>query len=137
MKERDAGRVSVLRMARAALKNREIDRGAALDDGEVQQVLQSLVKQRQDSIAHFKKAGRAELADKEELEIEVLRGFLPEEVSQEEVDAAVDAAIQETSAATPKDIGKVMKVAMTKLRSSGKPVDGHRVNALVRSRLGG
>lgn len=137
MKERDAGRVSVLRMAKAALKNREIDKRAPLDDGEAQLVFQSLVKQRQDSIAHFKKAGRAELADKEELEIGVLRRFLPEEVSQGEIDAAVDAAIQETSAATPRDIGKVMKIAMTKLRLSGKPVDGHRVNALVRARLGG
>jgi len=137
MKERDAGRVSVLRMAKAALKNREIEKGAPLDDGEAQLVFQSLVKQRQDSIAHFKKAGRAELADKEEFEIEVLRRFLPEEASQEEIDAAVDASIQETSAATPKDIGRVMKVAMTKLRLGGKPVDGHRVNALVRARLGG
>lgn len=137
MKERDAGRVSVLRMAKAALKNREIEKGAPLDEPETQQVLQGLVKQRQDSIAHFKKAGRAELADKEELEIEVLRRFLPEEATQEEIDAAVDAAIRETSAATPKDVGKVMKIAMTRLRLSGKPVDGRRVNELARARLGG
>ena len=137
MKERDAGRVSALRMAKAALKNREIEKGAPLDEAEEQLVFEGLVKQGRESIAHFTKAGRRELASQEELEIEVLRRFLPEEASQEEIDSAVDAAIQETSAATPKDIGKVMKVAMTRLRLSGKLVDGGRVNDLARARLGG
>ncbi len=137
MKEREAGRVSALRMAKAALKNREIEKGEPLDEREEQLVFHSLVKQRRDSIAHFTKAGRAELADKEQREIEVLSGFLPEEASQEEIDAAVAAAIQETSAATPRDVGKVMKAAMARLRLAGKPVDGGRVNQLVRARLGG
>jgi len=136
MKAKDAARTSVLRMAKAALKNREIEKGEALDDSEIVKTLQSLVKQREDSATQYDEAGRPELATKERAEIEVLKGYLPEGVSEAEVEAAVAKAIEETGAASPKDMGKVMKAAMAALAATGKPVDGKQVNALVRKKLG-
>ena len=137
MKAKDAARVSVLRMAKAALKNREIEKGEALDEGEVIKTLQGLVKQREDSAEQYDKADRPELAAKERAEIDVLKGYLPEAASEAEVEAAVAQAISETGAATPKDMGKVMKATMAALAATGKPVDGKQVNALVRKKLGG
>ena len=137
MKAKAAARTSVLRMAKAALKNREIDKGEALDDPEVVKALQSLVKQREDSAEQYAKANRPELADKERAEITVLKEYLPAEISGEEIAAAVEKAVQETGAASPKDIGKVMKAAMAVLADSGKAVDGKRVNAAARTKLGG
>ena len=137
MKARDAVRTSVLRMAKAALKNREIEKGAALDDAEVVKALQGLVKQREDSAEQYARAARPELAEKERAEITVLQGYLPAGVSAAEIEAAVARAIEETGAASPKDMGKVMKAAMAALASSGKAVDGKQVNATARQKLGG
>ena len=137
MKAKDAARTSVLRMAKAALKNREIDKGEPLEDPEVVKALQSLVKQREDSAEQYAKASRPELAEKERAEITVLKEYLPAEISDEEIVAAVEKAVEETGAASPKDMGKVMKAAMAALAGSGKAVDGKRVNAAARKKLGG
>jgi uncharacterized protein YqeY len=137
MKAKDAPRTSVLRMAKAALKNREIDKGEPLDEAEVVKALQSLVKQREDSAEQYDKASRPELAEKERAEITVLKEYLPAEISEEEIAAAIEKAVEETGAASPKDMGKVMKAAMAALAGSGKAVDGKRVNAAARKSLGG
>jgi len=137
MKAQDAPRTSVLRMAKAALKNKEIDKKAPLDDAESLRVLHGLVKQREDSSEQFRKAGRMELALKEEAEIAVLKKYLPEGASDADVAAAVEQAVAETGAASPKDMGRVMKAAMAALQAAGKPVDGRRVNDAARKRLGG
>jgi uncharacterized protein YqeY len=136
MKAQDAARVSTLRMAKAALKNREIEKRAPLDEAEAGRVLQGLVKQREDSAQQFEQAGRGELAQKERAEIEVLRAYLPQEASADEIDAAVARAVEETGAATAKDMGKAMKAAMAALQAGGKTVDGKKVNEAVRKRLG-
>lgn len=137
IKAREAVRVDVLRMAKAALKNREIEKRAPLDDAESVRVLQQLVKQREDSAAQYRSANRPELADKESAEIVVLKGYLPQDVSDDEIGAAVEAAVAETGAAGPKDMGKVMKAALAALQKSGQAVDGKRVNEAVRKRLAG
>ncbi len=136
MKARDAARTSVLRMAKAALKNREIDKQAPLDEAESIKVLQGLVKQREDSTEQFRKAGREELAVKEEAEIAVLRGYLPQQASDEQIAAAVVQAVADTGAASAKDMGKVMKAASALLQAAGQPVDGKRLSEAVRRRLG-
>jgi uncharacterized protein YqeY len=136
MKSQDSGRTSALRMAKAALKNREIEKKGDLDDAEATRVLQALVKQREDSIFQFRKANRPELVQKEEKELDVLKAYLPAEASEADIDQAVTKALAETGAATPKDMGKAMKAAMTALQAAGKPVDGKKVNDAVRRRLG-
>jgi uncharacterized protein len=135
MKARDAGRLSALRMLKAAVMNKGVEKGRDLDDAEVQQVVSSLVKQRRDSIEQFQKAGRTDLVDKETAEVAVLEGYLPPAASADEIDAAVAAAIAETGAITHKDMGKVMKAVMPKL--AGKNADGRAVNDAVRRKLGG
>jgi uncharacterized protein YqeY len=137
MKAKDAMRMSVLRMAKAALKNRQIEKGGALDDAEIVKALQSLVKQREDSAEQYDKASRPELAEKERAEIAVLEAYLPAGASLEEIAAAVAQAVEETGATSPKDMGKVMKAAMAALASSGKAVDGKQVNAAAKKALGG
>jgi len=137
MKAKDAAKTSTLRMAKAALHNREIEKQAPLDDAEVVKVLQGLVKQREDSAEQYEKGGRPELAAKEKAEIAVLKAYLPAEVSDEEVAAAVAKAVDETGASSLKDMGKVMKAALSALSSSGKTVDGKRVNEAVKKKLGG
>ena len=137
MKARDAARTSVLRMAKAALKNREIEKGGALDEGEVVKALQSLVKQREDSAEQYDEASRPELAEKERAEIEVLKEYLPAGATAEEIELAVSRALEETGASSPKDMGKVMKTAMAALAASGKAVDGKQVNAAAKKALGG
>jgi uncharacterized protein YqeY len=136
MKAQDAARTSTLRMAKAALMNRQIDKHAALEDGEATRLLQGLVKQREDSAEQYAKGGRPELADKERAEILVLKAYLPAEVTEEEIAAAVEKAVAETGATSPKDMGKVMKAAMAVLAGGGKSVDGKRVNEAVKKRLG-
>jgi uncharacterized protein YqeY len=136
MKAQDAPRLSCLRMAKAALKNKEIDKKAPLDDSEATKILQGLVKQREDSVEQFRKGNRPDLVAKEQAEIVVLRGYLPEEASEAEIRAAVEKAIAETGAASPKDLGRVMSTALAALRASGKPVDGKKVNEAARERLG-
>lgn len=137
MKAQDAARTSTLRMAKAALKNKEIDKKAPLDDAEATRVLQGLVKQREDSVEQYVKGGRPELADKERAEIVVLKAYLPAEVTDGEIAAAVEKALAETGAASPKDMGKAMKAALSALAAGGKAVDGKRVSEAVRKRLGG
>jgi uncharacterized protein YqeY len=133
MRKHDATRLSTLRMLKAALMNREVERGRALDDAESLQVVASLVKQRKDSIEQFTKGGRPELADKEQSEILILEAYLPAAADPAVVERAVIDAIQETGATSPKDMGRVMKAAMARL--AGQTVDGKTVNELVRSKL--
>ena len=134
MKAKAAARLSALRMVKAAIMNKSVEKGHDLDDAEVVQVIASLVKQRRDSIEQFSKAGRTDLVDKETAEIAVLDEFLPPAASPEDIDAAVAAAISETGATSPKDIGKAMKAVMPKL--AGKNADGRTINAAVRRKLG-
>lgn len=136
-KAQDSLRMNTLRMAKAALKNQEIDKRGPLDDAESVRVLQQLVKQREDSAAQYRSAGRADLADKESAEIAILKAYLPPDVGDDEIRAAVEAAVGETGATSGKDMGKVMKAALAALQASGKAVDGKRVNEAVRARLGG
>lgn len=137
MKAQDTARTSVLRMAKSALKNKEIDKKSPLDDSEATRVLQGLVKQREDSVEQFTEGNRPELAAKEQAEIAILRTYLPEEASEGDVAAAVERAVGETGASSPKDMGRVMKAAMAALQAAGKPVDGKRVSEAARKRLGG
>ena len=124
-------------MAKAALMNKEIDKHGALDDAEAGKVLQGLVKQREDAAEQYEKASRPELAQKEQAEIIVLRAYLPAEVSDAEVRAAVEKAVADTGASSLKDMGKAMKAALAALSTSGKAVDGKRVNEAVKQKLGG
>jgi len=135
MKAREELRLSVLRMAKAALMNKKIELGKPLGDPEALAVLRTLIKQRRDSVEQFRKGKRDDLADKEEAEIKIIEHYLPAGASEEEINAAVDSAIQETGATSAKDLGKVMKAAMAKL--VGKSVDGKQANEKVRARLGG
>lgn len=137
MKAQDAARTSTLRMAKAALMNKQIDKHGALDDAEVVRVVQGLVKQREDAAEQYEKAGRVELAGKERAEMALLKAYLPAEVTEEEIAAAVEKAVAETGAVSPKDMGKVMKAALAALAASGKAADGKRVNEAVRKKLGG
>jgi uncharacterized protein YqeY len=133
MRQHDPVRLTALRMLKTALTNREVERGHALDDSESLQVVAALVKQRKDSIAQFTAGGRQDLADKEAAEIRVLETYLPPAPDPAMVEQAVVDAIRETAAASPKDMGKVMKAAMAKL--TGQSVDGKVVNELVRQKL--
>ena len=135
MKAQDAARTSTLRMVKAAMMNRQIEKGGQLDDDELAKLLRSLVKQRRDSIEQYEKAGRQELADKETAEIQVIETYLPQAVSREEVEAIVAEAIASTEATSMKDMGKVMKAAQAAL--SGKNADGRMVSEIVKSKLGG
>ena len=137
MKAKDAQRLSALRMAKSALKNKEIDKKAPLDEADAARVLQGLVKQREDSAQQFRQAGRGELAEKEEAEIAVLKAYLPAEASDADIGAAVEKAVAETGAASMKDMGKLMKAALAALQAAGKPADGKRVNEAVKKRLSG
>ena len=134
MKAKDAPRLSALRMMKAAMMNKGVEKGRDLEDAEVLQVVSSLVKQRRDSIEQFSKAGRTDLVEKESAEIAVLEAYLPPAATSDEIDAAVAAAITETGAASPKDIGKVMKAVMPKL--AGKNADGRIISESVRRKLG-
>jgi uncharacterized protein YqeY len=133
MKAKDATRLTALRMLKSALTNKSIEKGRALEPAEELQVVSMLVKQRRDSIEQFTKGGRADLADKEQAEIAILDAYLPAAASEDEMIAAVKAAVAETGATTAKDMGKVMKAAMAAL--AGKTVDGKRLNEAVRASL--
>jgi len=133
MKSRDQDVLGTLRMLKAALTNKEIEKGRALDAPESLQVVSMLVKQRRDSIEQFTKGGRTDLADKEGREIAILERFLPPAASPEAIAAAVTAAIAETGASGAKDFGKVMKAAMARL--AGASVDGKLVSEAVKAQL--
>jgi uncharacterized protein YqeY len=134
MKSKDAPRLSALRMMKAAIMNKNVEKGRDLEDADVMQIVSSLVKQRRDSIEQFSKAGRADLVAKETAEVTILEESLPPAATPEEIDAAVAAAIAETGATSAKDMGKVMKAVMPKL--AGKNADGRTINESVRRTLG-
>ena len=134
-RQRDQIRLGALRMLKAALMNRAIDKGRDLDDAEGHQVVSSLVKQRRDSIEQFTTGGRLDLADKEAAEIRVLESYLPPTADAALIDRAIDDAIAETGARSAKDLGRVMKTVMAAL--TGQNVDGKAVNELVRRKLAG
>jgi uncharacterized protein YqeY len=134
MRARDQARLAPLRMAKAALMNREVEKGRELDDAESQQVIASLIKQRRDSIEQFQKGGREELAAREAAEIAVLETYLPPPIDPAEIQRAVDEAVAETGGTSSKDLGRVMKAVMVKL--AGRGADGRVVNELVRNKLG-
>ena len=133
MKAKDAERLSTLRMVKANLMNRQIEKGGELTDEEITKALQSLVKQRRDSIEQYEKAGRNELAQKEASEISHIEAYLPQSATPDEIAAAIDAAIAETGASSMKEMGTVMKAALAKL--SGKTADGKMVSEAVKSKL--
>jgi uncharacterized protein YqeY len=134
MRARDQARLAPLRMAKAALMNREVEKGRELDDAESQQVIASLIKQRRDSAEQFQKGGRAELAARETAEIVTLEAYLPPPIDPAEIERAVDEAIKETGATSAKDLGRVMKGVMARL--SGRGADGRLINEIVRRKLG-
>ena len=134
MKARDRLRLSTLRLLVSQIKNREIDAKGELKDDEVLVLTRKAVKQRLDSISQYEKGGRQDLADKERAEMEILKAYLPEELSREALLAIIDEAISATGAHSPKDIGKVMKEVMPKVKGRA---DGKVVNELVRKRLAG
>lgn len=133
MKAKDNLRLSVLRMVKTAIRNKEIDLRAELEDGPAFQVLSTLVKQRKESIEQFTGGGRIDLAEKEAAEIKIIEEYLPAGVSNEEIEKTVDEVVRETGASSAKDLGTVMKHCMA--RFAGKVVDGKLVNAAVRRRL--
>jgi uncharacterized protein YqeY len=133
MRSREQITLDALRMLKTALTMKSVEKGRDLDDAESVQVVGALVKQRRDSVEQFTKAGRQELADKEAAEILVLQRYLPVAATPEEIAAAVEAAIEETGAASLKEMGRVMKAAMPRL--AGKHADGKAVNEAVRRKL--
>ena len=135
MRKRDPARLSALRMLKAALMNRSVEKARELDDDESRQVVSTLVKQRKESIEQFTKGGRPDLVAKEAAELAILEAYLPAAADAAVVERAVADAIAETSATSPKDLGRVMKAVMAKL--AGQNADGKTVNEIVRKRLGG
>jgi uncharacterized protein YqeY len=136
MRARDELRLSTLRMVKAALKNKEVDKRGPLDEKETQQILATLIKQRRDSIEQFQKGGRQELADKEAAEIKLIEAYLPKAMGEEEIAAVVKAVIAEMGSPTMKDMGAVMKNVMAKLQASGARVEGKTVSEMVKKQLG-
>jgi len=134
MKAQDTNRTSTLRMVKAAMMNRQIEKGSELDDDDMQKLLRSLVKQRRDSVEQYEKAGRQELVDKEKAEIDVIETYLPQAVSPDEIEQVVAAAIAETGATSMRDMGKVMKAAQAAL--AGKNADGRLISEVVKAKLG-
>lgn len=133
MKAKDANRTSVLRMVKANLMNKQIDKGSDLTDEEIIKALQTLVKQRRDSIEQYEKAGRAELAEKEKTELMVIEDYLPQSASKEEIEKAIEDVISETGASSIKEMGTVMKAAQAKL--AGKSADGKILSETVKAKL--
>ena len=133
MKAKDADKLSTLRMVKANLMNRKIEKGGDLGDDEITKALQSLVKQRRDSIEHYEKAGRSDLAAKEAAEIAHIEVYLPQSATADEIEVAVAAAVAETGASSMKDMGAVMKAALANL--PGKSADGKMVSDAVKAKL--
>ena len=133
MKAKEAARLSTLRMVKASVMYREIEEGGELTDEEMTKALQSLVKQRRDSIEQYEKAGRQELADKERAEIEVIENYLPQAATREEIEQAITEAIRETNASSMRDMGAVMK--LTQARLAGRSADGRTVSEIVKAKL--
>ncbi len=132
MKANDKLRLSTIRMIRSALKNKEIELRKKLEDEEASKVIQAMVRKGEESVEQFQQGGRTDLVEKEKKEIEILKSFLPQPLSQEELLRIIEESIQETQAASSKDIGKVMKSVMPKI--AGK-ADGKLINQLVKEKL--
>jgi uncharacterized protein YqeY len=132
MKSNDKAKLSTIRMIRSAVKNKEIDLRKPLDDDAIFRVIQGMVKKSEESIEQFKIGGRMDLVEKETKEIEIMKSYLPQPLSREEILKVIDQTIEETKASSLKDLGKVMKTVMPKL---GGKVDGALVNQLVKERL--
>jgi uncharacterized protein YqeY len=137
MKARDEHRLSALRMIKTALKHREVEKMAPLDDKESLQVLSTLIKQRKDSAEQFRKGGRDEMADREEAEITLIESYMPNAAGEAEIEAGVAAVIVEMGAPTMKDMGSVMKNAMARFQAANMRVDGKTVSEIVKRKLGG
>ena len=133
MRSKEALRLGVLRMMKTAVKNKEIEKMKPLEEPEVLAVFNSLVKQRKDSIEQFRSGGREELAQKEEAEILIIEQYLPAGASEDDIRRAIEEAIQETGATSPKDMGKVMKATLAKL--AGKTAEGSKVSQIVKEKL--
>ena len=133
MRSKQQLRLDVLRMMKSAIKNKEVEKMKVLDEAEVMAVLNTLVKQRKDSIEQFRKGGREELAQKEEAEIKIIEEYLPAAASEDDIRQAITEAVEETGATSMKDMGKVMKATMARL--VGKTADGTRVSQLVKEKL--
>jgi len=133
MRNKDSLRLSVLRMMKTAVKNKEVEKMKPLEDNEVLAVLNTLMKQRKESVEQFRQGGREELARKEEAEILIIRQYMPAAASDEDIRRAIDEAVQETGAASMKDMGRVMKAALARL--AGKTADGARVSQMVKEKL--
>ncbi|MBK9305968.1 MAG: GatB/YqeY domain-containing protein [Nitrospira sp.] len=133
MKSRDQLRMDVIRMVKAAVLNKEVELKRDLDDAEMSRVMTTLVKQRRESVEQFEKAQRAELAEKERREIEIIEAYLPKPLTHQELEALVVSVISETGASSMKDMGQIMKAVMA--RVAGQPLDGKHVSDLVKSKL--
>jgi uncharacterized protein YqeY len=134
MRQKDQALLAPLRMLKAALVNKEVERGRALDEAESLQVVGQLVKQRRDAIEQFRAGGRQDLVDKEDREITMLQRYLPPAAGEQAIAEAIEAAVTETGATSPKDMGKVMKAATARL--TGLTVDGRALSEAVKARLG-
>jgi hypothetical protein len=132
MKSSDKLRLSTIRMIRSSLKNKEIELRKPLDDSEIQKVIQGMVRKGEESLEQFQLGGRMDLVEKEGKEIEILKSYLPQAMTREEILKVIDEAIQETQSTSAKDMGKVMKSVMPKLQGKA---DGKLVNQLVKERL--
>jgi uncharacterized protein len=137
MKAREEQRLSTLRMVKSALKNREIEKMAPLDEKESQAVLGTLIKQRKESVEQFTKGGRQEMADKEAAEIALIETYLPKAAGEAEITAGVRAVVSEMTSPTMKDMGAVMKSAMARFSAAGMRVDGKIVSEAVKRELAG
>ena len=135
MRQKNQATLAPLRMLKAALMNKEVEKNRALDDGEALQVVAALVKQRRDAIEQFRAGGRTDLADKEQGEIVFLQRYLPPEADASAIAQAIEAAVAETGASSMKDMGRVMKAAQTRL--AGLTVDGRVLSEAVKKRLSG
>ena len=133
MKDRDQLRMDVIRMMKAALLNKELELKKDLDDAEMSRVMTTLVKQRREAVEQYQKANRADLAGKELKEIDIIQGYLPQALSQDDIVRLVESTILETGAKGPKDMGTVMKAVMARL--TGQAVDGKLISELVRAKL--
>ena len=132
MKSNDKLKLSTIRMIRSALKNKEIDLRKKLEDEDIVKVIQTMMRRGEESVEQFETGGRMDLVEKEKSEIEIMKSFLPQPLSQEEVLKIIDQSIQETQASSLKDMGKVMKSVMPKI---GGKADGKLINQLVKNRL--
>jgi uncharacterized protein YqeY len=135
MRSRDELRLSTLRMVKSALKNREVEKMAPLDDKESQQILSTLIKQRKESVEQFSKGGRQELADKETAEIALIEAYMPKAAGEDQIIAGVKAVIAEMGSPTLKDMGTVMKNVMARFNGAGLRIDGKQVSEAVKLEL--